>query len=174
MFETHPFRIFCPRRAKYFILGSFVAKDGKSGILYDWYYSNGRNQFWPILEQIYSIRLRNKRTQQDLFRKLSIAVADIIYQCKRIKKSSSDNHLTNCMYNISPIKKVLEDNPVKKVLFTSRFVEKEYKKHFKDLVEEFSNVELITLPSPSPRYAAMRKEEKIKRYAKVLPKLKLE
>jgi hypothetical protein len=32
------------------------------------------------------------------------------------------------------------------------------------------SVKFITLPSPSPRYAAMSKEEKIKKYKEVLPK----
>jgi len=106
------------------------------------------------------MELRNKKAQQDLFRKLSIAVADIIYQCKRRRNSSLDVHLTDFVYNISPITKVLEENPIEKIFFTSRFVEKEYMKHFKNLVERFSRVELIALPSPSPRYAAMRKEDK--------------
>lgn len=171
MLETNPFSVFCPLNAKYFILGSFVAKDGKSGVSYEWYYSNGRNQFWPILEEVYAVELKDKKTQQDLFRKLSIAIADIIYQCEREKNSSSDVHLTNFVYNISPIKKVFEKNSIEKILFTSRFVEKEYKRNFRGLIEEFPNIELITLPSPSPRYASMRKEEKIKRYAQILPQL---
>jgi len=153
------------------ILGSFAAKDGKLGVLYDWYYSNGRNQFWPMLEEVYKIKLRDKKTQQNLFRKLSIAIADIIYQCKRQKKSSLDVHLTSFVYNTIPITKILQKNLLKKIFFTSRFVEKEYKKHFKDLIDKYPDIELITLPSPSPRYASMKKEEKIKIYTTVLPKL---
>jgi hypoxanthine-DNA glycosylase len=163
--------VFCPSNAKYFILGSFVAKDGKSGTTYDWYYSNGRNQFWPILEEIYSIELKNKEAQRALFNKLAIAVADIIYQCERIENNSSDTSLANFVYNTSPITRVLQENPIEKILFTSRFVEKEYKKNFKDLVEGFPSIELVTLPSPSPRYATMRKDEKVVRYAEILPRL---
>lgn len=170
MLETNPFSVFCPPNAKYFILGSFAAKDGKKGVSYDWYYSNGRNQFWPILETIYNVELKNMQAQQDFFKILSIAIADIIYQCERTINSSLDVNLTNFVYNISPIKKVLQENPIEQIFFTSRFVEKEYKKQFKDLIEEFPNIELITLPSPSPRYAVMPKEEKIKRYREVLPK----
>ena len=171
MLVTNPFSVYCPPNAKYFVLGSFAAKDGKSGVSYDWYYSNGRNQFWPILENIYKVELKDKQSQQNLFRKLSIAIADIIYQCERKKNSSLDVNLTNFVYNIPPIKKVLQKNPIGRIFFTIRFVEKEYKRHFKDLIEEFSDIELITLPSPSPRYAAMRKDEKIKRYSQIFPKL---
>ena len=120
MLETNPFKVFIPPKAKYLILGSFAAKDGKLGVLYDWYYSNGRNQFWPMLEEVYKIKLRDKKTQQNLFRKLSIAIADIIYQCKRQKKSSLDVHLTSFVYNTIPITKILQKNLLKKIFFTSR------------------------------------------------------
>jgi hypoxanthine-DNA glycosylase len=169
MIETNPFDVFCPKNAKYFLLGSFAAKDGKSGVEYNWYYSNGRNQFWSILESVYEVDLKNKRSQQALFKKLGIAIADIIYQCERTGNSSLDSKLSNFVYNYSPIEKVLQENPIEKILFTSRFVEKEFKKNFKDLIERFPEVEPITLPSPSPRYAAMRIGEKIKIYKQLLP-----
>lgn len=171
MIETNPFEVFCPPNAKYFILGSFVAKDGKEGWDYNWYYSNGRNQFWRILERIYGIELKNKAAQQNLFTKMFIAVADIILRCERLGNSSLDTRLTNFEYNIPAILAVLRTNPIEKIMFTSRFVETHFRRHFKELIEEFPEVELVTLPSPSPRYASMRKEDKILKYAAVLPKL---
>ncbi len=170
MLETNPFKVFCPKGAKYLVLGSFYSARSKKGVSYNWYYSNGRNQFWPILESIYGVELKNKKQQQKLFTNLNIAIADIIYQCERKENSSLDTKLTNFVYNIKPITKVLGENLIEKIFFTSGFVEKEYKKKFKKLTEEFPEIESITLPSPSPRYAAMSREEKIKRYKKALPK----
>jgi len=171
MIETHPFGAFCPPNAKYLILGSFTAKKNDGDDSYDWFYVTKRNQFWPILETVYNLKLDNKKAKQDLLTKLSIAITDIIYQCERKKDNSLDSNLINFVYNTPAIRKILWENPIKKILFSSRFVEKEFKKRFKDLIEEFSNIELITLPSPSPRYAAMSKEEKIRRYGQVFPKL---
>ena len=37
--------------------------------------------------------------------------------------------------------------------------------------EKYKNIEFITLPSPSPRFAAITKAEKIKIYRKLLPKI---
>ncbi|MFZ2664031.1 MAG: hypothetical protein WAX66_01580 [Patescibacteria group bacterium] len=170
MIETNPFSVFCPPKAKYFVLGSFAAKDGKEGWDYNWYYSNGRNQFWRILESIYGVELKDKTAQQKLFTKISIAVADIILRCERLGNSSLDVRLTNFEYNIPAIEAVMKKNSIEKVFFTSRFVETHYKKHFKHLVDQFPGVELITLPSPSPRYASITKEEKIRKYAEVFPK----
>jgi G:T/U-mismatch repair DNA glycosylase len=54
-------------------------------------------------------------------------------------------------------------------LFTSRFVETGFKKNFKDIVSHHPSIELITLPSPSSRYARMSKEQKVSRYKELLP-----
>jgi len=120
------------------------------------------------------MRLENKKARQDLFSRLKIAVADIIFKCEREENNSLDSSLVNCVYNISAIKKLLKENPISKIFFTSRFVEKEFKKHFQDLLRKYPQIELITLPSPSPRYAAMSKAEKTEKYSLFLPKLKQE
>ncbi len=169
MIETHPFKIFSPANARYLLLGSFIAiRKDKS---YDWYYGKKVNQFWPIIEEVYKVKLPNKKARQDLFIKLSIAVADIIYQCERKFNNSMDSSLVNCIYNTKAIKKLLSENKIEKILFTSRFVESEFEKHFKDLIEKYPNIDLVTLPSPSARYAAMSKKEKVKRYSQIFPKL---
>lgn len=171
MIETHLFGVFSPSKAKYLVLGSFTARKRDGDDSYDWFYGSKRNQFWPILEKVYGLRLENRKAKQDLFTKLSMAMADIIHQCERLNGSSLDVNLTNLVYNKPAIRKLLQTNPIEKIFFSSRFVEKEFKKKFKDLIEEFPNMNLITLPSPSPRYAAMSKEEKIRRYRQILPKL---
>lgn len=169
MLETNPFTVFCPKDAKYLVLGSFASKDGKKGHNYDWYYSNGRNQFWPILEAIYETKLQDKKSQQALFSRHKIAIADIIKKCRRVKRSSLDTHLSDIVYNKTPISKVFKTRRLVKVLFTSRFVENHFRKHFKDLIDAYPKVEFVTLPSPSPRYAQMTRAEKVRSYRKAFP-----
>lgn len=170
MLETNPFTVFNPPGAKYLVLGSFAAKDGKKGHNYNWYYSNGRNQFWPMLEVVYGENLTTKKQQQELFARHKIAVADIIRKCKRLKNSSLDTHLTDFVYNTAPITKVFKTRKLQKVLFTSRFVENQFRRHFAHLLASYPTVDIITLPSPSPRYAQMAKDEKIMQYKKHFPK----
>lgn len=173
MIETHPFGCFVPPQAKYLILGSFTTREAYDSTKKDdyvWFYSNGgRNQFWPILEIIYATKLKTREEMQNLFTSLHIALADIILQCERKKLSNLDVHLTNIVYAVEDITEILKNNPMQKIFFTSRFVEKEFKKKFKQLIEQYSNIELITLPSPSPRYAAMSRIDKIKKYKEILP-----
>ncbi len=167
--ETHPFGDFVPTKTRYLILGSFPGKIQNSS--YDWFYGNGRNQFWSIVEHVYGRTLEDKNDKQGLFRKLDIAVADIIYQCERKNGSNLDNNLVNISYNSQGIEKILKENNIRKIYFTSRFVENKFKKIFKKLVGAYPEIKLVTLPSPSPRYAAISKAMKIKQYKKLLPKL---
>ena len=169
MIEIHPFGNFVPKNTRYLVLGSFTTKPAKG---YEWFYANGRNQFWPILEKIYGVKLDTKEKQQDLFVKLEMALADIILSCERKKNSNLDKNLINIVFNTYGVESIIKENNVEKIFFTSRFVETLFKKQFKAVGETYSESSLICLPSPSPRYAAMTKEEKIKKYKKVLPKLK--
>jgi len=170
MIETHPLGNFTPKRMHYLLLGSFAAKGMDSDPNYDWYYGSKYNQFWHIIEKVYSTKLPDKDSKKKLFSDLNFGIADIIYQCERSKGSSLDVNLTNIVYNNS-LRQVIKNNKLRKIFFSSRFVEKHFKRHFKDIVQDHSEIEFTTLPSPSPRYAQMTKDEKIARYKILLPEL---
>lgn len=175
MIETHPFGINVPIKSRYLLLGSFTTKEAygentKRRAEYDWYYSNGRNQFWPILEGVYKIELKTKKAKQELFKGLRMALGDIIHQCERKKGTNLDNNLTNIVYNIKAVEKVLKNHKIEKIYFSSRFVENKFKKVFKGVLSKYPHIKLITLPSPSPRYAKLTIREKVVHYKKVLPK----
>ena len=173
--EVHAFGNFVPENAKYLILGSFSGRGSPTGTgvkdpTYDWYYGTMRNQFWPILEEVYGIELKTLGAKQSLFTKLGIAIADIIYRCNRNKDTASDANLTIIEYN-EAIPGIIQQNKIEKIFFTSRFTETKFATHFGKLNVFSPTLELITLPSPSPRYARMRLAEKIKVYRISLPKM---
>jgi TDG/mug DNA glycosylase family protein len=170
MIETHPFGHFVPKNIRYLLLGSFTSNQFMKDSNYDWFYGSKRNQFWPIIRDVYSLKLESKIDKVNLFEKLGIGIADIIYQCERRDGNSLDTNLINIIYN-PELENILKMNKLNAILFSSRYVEKLYKKTFKNLVSEFPQIELITLPSPSPRYAAMSRDEKIAKYKEILPKL---
>ena len=151
------------------MLGSFVTKPSNP---YLWFYANGRNQFWPIMQEVYKSDFSTKDQQQALFVKLEMALADIILSCERRHNSNLDVNLFNIVYNTQGITAIITSNSIKKLFFTSRHVEDLFKKHFKELVQTYPDMELVCLPSPSPRYALITKQEKINRYKMLLPKLK--
>jgi TDG/mug DNA glycosylase family protein len=163
MLETHPYGSFVPNNAKFLILGSFPGKAQEGN---DWFYGSPRNQFWQILEVVYGTKLNTKKSKQNLLTQLDIAMADIIYKCERRMGSNLDTNLTNITYNIDGIQKILAAKRIEKIFSTSRFVEKKFRSLFKAV-----KIELVTLPSPSPRYAQLNKQEKINIYKILLPKL---
>lgn len=172
--ETHPFGSFVPKNARWLVLGSFTTKeayDEQKKFDYTWFYSNGRNQFWPILESVYGVKLKSIRDKEDLFTNLRMALADIIYQCERRKNSNLDMHLTNIVYAIEDITRILASKRISKIFFTSRFVETKFRSNFKEVIRRHPAIELVTLPSPSPRYAQMTLSQKIKRYNELLPSI---
>jgi len=165
--ETHPFEVFIPKNIKSLIVGSFPGKQQTQSELDEthWFYGAPRNQLWKILELVYKTELKNRQQKQRLFEEAGIGMTDIIKCCVRIEGTNLDENLYIKEYNKETIEKILEQHRPK-VLFTSRFVEKEFKKLFAD----YKNIDI--LPSPSPRYFRLRIEDKAKIYKEKLPKLR--
>jgi hypoxanthine-DNA glycosylase len=173
MIETHPFGVFLPKNAKYLLLGSFTTKEAYDELKkadYEWFYSSKRNQFWPIMEIVYGVKLQTRQQKERLFSRLRVAVTDIILSCERLNNSNLDINLCNITFAVKEIGEVLDQNQIQKIYFTSRFVEGKFKSKFKELIDRHTDVELITLPSPSPRFAVLNKIQKAEIYKKLLPK----
>lgn len=168
MLETHPFGSFVPENSKYLLLGSFPGTTGRENPEY-WFYGTKRTQFWSILEAVYGMKLENLKSKRKLFTDLKLAISDVIYSCERRNDNSLDDNLINITYNNKIVGQILAENSIEKIYFTSRFVEKIFKTKFKDLIFKYSEIKFTTLPSPSPRFAAMTKYEKIKKYKESLP-----
>jgi hypoxanthine-DNA glycosylase len=165
--ETHPFKPFVPPNATVLIVGSFPGRDiTQRNIDKDtWFYGTRRNQFWDIMSSVYNVELKTTKDKQELFKKGGIAIADIFLTVKRKGENNSDTSLEVVTYNDKAIKNFLANTSFQHIFFTSKFVEK----HFLKIFPGIKNGEC--LPSPSPRYARMSKQEKIAYYKKKLPVL---
>lgn len=171
--EKHPFGNFVPSKSRYLLLGSFTARqavEGKEKSSYDWFYGTKRNQFWPIIEEVYGLQLPTKTERQDLFTRLGMAVTDIILECERRANNNSDLSLKNIVFNTEAIHRIVRENQIEAIYFTSRFVEELFRREFRDHFKRFSQMRLVTLPSPSPRYAKMTRQMKVLRYKELLPR----
>jgi len=164
--ETHPFEAFVPKDIQCLIVGSFPGKEQTQTKLDEthWFYGAPRNQLWKILEIVYKRELKNKQQKQHLFEDAGIGIVDVIKSCIRKEGTNLDENLQIREYNKEVIEKILKHHQPK-VLFTSRFVEKEFKKLFPG----YEDIDL--LPSPSPRYFRLRIEDKAKIYTQKLPRL---
>lgn len=162
--EKHPFDAFIPANIKCLIVGSFPGKEQTQCEIDEthWFYGAPRNQLWKILEIVYNRKLTNRKGKQQLFEEAGIGITDIIKSCIRKEGTNLDENLEIREYNKEVIEETLKQHQPK-VLFTSRFVEKEFKKLFPG----FKNTDI--LPSPSPRYFKLTIEEKAKIYKEKLP-----
>jgi hypoxanthine-DNA glycosylase len=164
--ETHPFQAFVPKGAVVLIVGSFPGKGQTNleSINDSWFYGSKRNQFWSILSAVYAVELNAIEIKKQLFTEKKIAIVDIFLKVKRRENNNLDTNLEVIEYNDKAIQKILQENNFRSILFTSKFVEKEFRKLF----PQISNGRC--LPSPSPRYARMKKMGKVDVYKSILPK----
>ena len=164
--ETHPFLPFVPEGMQCFILGSFpgrVHTQGEPGPE-GWFYGARRNQFWSILEEVYHRPLQVKAQKQALFVEAKIGIGDLIKSARRRADSNLDKDLQILEFNEEAIWEILEKHgPL--VLFTSRFVEGLFRKLF----PRYAKTGI--LPSPSPLYYRINKEQKAALYKEMLPRL---
>lgn len=161
MIEKHPFAPFVPNQSRILILGSFPGREStQTKRENDWFYCASRNQFWKIIESVYDQTLGTTSYKQDLFHQRNIAITDIIESCVRRDNKNSDDNLVNKVYNKHAIAKIIAQNPIKKILFTSKSVYLEFLENF----DKPNDIELVILPSPSPVFRRMNLDDKIKVY----------
>jgi G:T/U-mismatch repair DNA glycosylase len=123
------------------------------------------------MTEVYETKLTNKKEKEILFTKLRMAITDVILQCERSENTNADNNLINMVFNVKAINRIIKGNKIETIFFSSRMAEKLFKRNFKELTLKYPEINLVTLPSSSPRYAAVTKLEKIRRYKDLLPKL---
>jgi G:T/U-mismatch repair DNA glycosylase len=143
MKETNPFRYFIPANPAVLILGSFPCFNGTD--YGHWYYSgSGRNHLWQLLGDVFGMPATSLKEKKTLCETHGISLSDIALQVERKLGNCSDSNLHILKFNTEGIRKCI-DAGVKKVLFTSRFVELHFSKMFPG-----SAISRDLLPSPSP------------------------
>ncbi len=147
----HPFEPIIFPASETLILGSFPSlKSFEDGF----YYAHPRNQFWRLLSSIYEMPTDTIESKISLLRFAKIALWDSVSSCER--RNSADTNLKNTKPN--DIARLLTEYPsIKKLFFTGKTAETLYKKYFSNL-----SIETKLLPSPSPAYAAMSFDDKLK------------
>jgi double-stranded uracil-DNA glycosylase len=155
----HPFPPILDQNTRILFLGSFPSI---ASFEQAFYYAHPRNAFWPILEEIFNVRLETNEAKNAFCLERGIGLWDVIGSCER--SNSSDTNLKNCIPN--DFKKLLHEYPnIQALAFTGKKSHDLYTKFFKDL-----KIEKVLLPSTSPAHAAMTFEEKKESYREFLGK----
>lgn len=151
----HPFDAIVDEHSKVLILGSFPSI---KSFEQNFYYAHPRNQFWPIMEELFGVTLENNEEKRAFALAKGIALWDTYASLKRGEGNSSDSNLKELQVN--DFDAFLKEYPnITHLFFTGQKAYQGYMKHFK-------HIDIVTtlLPSTSPAHAAMKKEEKLERY----------
>lgn len=154
---SHPFSPIIDDNTRILFLGSFPSI---ASFEHSFYYAHPRNAFWPIMEEIFGVTLRTSDDKKSFCLSHGIGLWDVIASCDR--SNSSDTNLKMCIPN--DFAKLLADYPhLHLFAFTGKKAYDLFNRYFSDLP-----IQTVLLPSTSPAHAAMKREEKVKRYKEVL------
>jgi hypoxanthine-DNA glycosylase len=166
--EYHPFGSFIPQNVQYLVVGTFAGRqfsqrtaEENEADSYAFSYG-GRNQFWRIMEKIYTVELPTRDSKKQLFQELNIGLVDVIHACRRKKASNLDTDLTDIVWNKAEFEAIFKEKTIKNVFCTGKGVLHIFQKWYPEQA-------CVALPSPSPLYAAMRFEDKFLFYKTVFP-----
>jgi len=162
LIEHHTFKPLIFDDSQVLILGSFPSiKSFEEGF----YYAHPRNQFWPILSEIFHEKVDTKEQKIALCKKHHIALFDSAKSLQRDKGNSSDTNLKNI--EVNDFETLLQEYPnIELIVFTGKKAEAIFNKKYKNLT-----IEKVTLPSTSPAHASMKFEEKLQKYKAVFQKV---
>jgi TDG/mug DNA glycosylase family protein len=145
----HPFPPIIDDRTRVLFLGSFPSI---ASFQQAFYYAHPRNAFWPIIEEIFDVKLENNEAKKAFCLEKGIGLWDVIGSCER--SNSSDTNLKKSVPN--DFAALLKRYPhIRAIVFTGKKSYDLFQKYFKDL-----NVAQVLLPSTSPAHAAMKRSEK--------------
>jgi hypoxanthine-DNA glycosylase len=154
----HPFNPFITQTSKTLILGTFPSIKSFED---NFYYAHPKNQFWRLLSALFDEDTpQSIDDKKRLLKRYDIALWDMVRSCRR--KNSLDSNLRDI--EVNDIRVFVKEYPsIQKICFTSKTALKLYEKNFSDI-----ELQTFYLPSPSPAYASVGFEEKLRGYRDVL------
>ncbi len=158
MRQTHPFEPIIDSKSELLILGSFPSlKSFENGF----YYAHPRNQFWPIMSDLFGVVLETIEARRCFCLERGIALWDVYGALTRTSGNSSDANLADLVPNDIP--GLLQKHPKIRTVFCTG------KKAYDGLRRAFPrlNAEVRLLPSTSPAYAVLSFEAKCDAYRAV-------
>lgn len=151
--EYHPYQPFIPSNARKLIVGNFPIGKFTNPARFleikpnemDFYYGGASNKLWRLLSQCFVVSLSNEKEIRKFLKNHHFALADIILSCRRVRGSALDTALYDKTYNMD-VKRIIEKENFEELIFTSRHVYTEFRKH----IGKFPNIKHTILISPSP------------------------
>lgn len=148
---------------KIIILGSMP---GVESLKKNQYYAFNRNQFWPIIYELFNEKLNDNYDEKvEFLLSNNIALWDVLSKCER--EGSLDSKIRNERSN--DFNSFFNKNPnIKYIFFNGTTSEKLFKKHIGLNIPNIR--EYILLPSTSPANT-IKKKDKLSKWSVIIEKL---
>lgn len=148
------------------ILGSMP---GVASLQKHQYYAHPRNAFWPIMEQLFSMKHGLPYEQRcAILSSAGVGVWDVLKSCRRT--GSLDSSIEANTEQANDFDRLFSSHyTIRAVFFNGGTAERLYKKHILSSGSiQKKDLAYHRLPSTSPAYAAAGFDEKLERWKKLL------
>lgn len=152
-----------PEKAGILILGSMP---GEESLRMQQYYAHPRNAFWFIMGELFGAKPELPYQERvEILKNNQVAVWDVLKHCER--KGSLDSDIIRASEVPNELGQFLKEHPtIRAVGFNGKKSFQVFQKHvYRDLSEEKRQLPFLHLPSTSPAYASLRREQKLALWA---------
>jgi TDG/mug DNA glycosylase family protein len=150
------------KTVKILILGTFP---GEESLKQQQYYAHPRNLFWDMIAVICGTDLIDDYEKRcDLVRSEGIAIWDVLKSCDR--EGSSDGRIRRDNFIFNDISSFISEYPLKVIFFNGKKAAILFKQYVDPAILP-SQPQLLILPSTSPAYATLSKQQKLERWLEV-------
>lgn len=143
---------------KLMILGSMP---GVKSLQDQQYYAHPRNAFWPIMAELFSIKLAASYAERiEQLRLCPIILWDVLYACKR--QGSLDSAIRSDQLEVNGIDGLLQNYPaLKLIVFNGATAERYFRQRLLSKIRHLDRYTLLRLPSTSPAHASKTLDQKL-------------
>lgn len=158
----HPFEPIWNSNSKILILGSIPSPKSREN---NFYYAHPRNRFWPVMQNLFDVKLESASEKEEFLLNNRIALWDVLKSCEI--DGAADGSIKNPKPN--DIKSIVSASSIDAVFTTGSAAYKFYRQ----FIENDISIKAVPLPSTSPANARMSLEMLIESYRVILTALGL-
>ena len=157
----HPLEPVFDERSRVLVLGTMPSPKSRE---VGFYYGHAQNRFWRVLAELFDepIATTNERRRDQLLRH-HIALWDVLASCTI--EGASDASIAEAVPN--DLSRIFDAAPIEAVFCTGAKAAELYERH----CEAATGMPCVKLPSTSPANAAVKFDELVGAYSRILPHL---
>lgn len=139
------------------ILGSMP---GRRSLECSQYYAHPQNAFWYVMSQVCAFDLPQEYTERvECLMSAHYCLWDVLYDCDR--KGSLDSNIDRGSEVPNDFVTFFKRHPTLKLVgFNGQTSRKIFSRYFGSLYQELEHIKWVDLPSTSPAYASLSRDEK--------------